>query len=246
MAANYNCLLFDLDGTLLDFAAAENQAVLATLAQHELPADEETAALFSRINAALWAQLEKGEIKKDKLAVRRFSQLLEQLGLQGDAIRLNNDYLIRLSQTAIMVPGADELLEELAEFATIAAVSNGSYRVQMSRLEKTGLLRYFDEVFVSEKLGVNKPNAKFFDIALKRLGIQNRARTLVIGDSLSADVQGGINAGLATCWYNFFGLPNDTGVQPTYTVRSFAELRLVAVGEEEFARAALREKRHTV
>ena len=245
MGANYNCLLFDVDGTLLDFKQAEREAIAGTLKKFELPDDEETVAKFSEINAGLWAQLERGEIKKDKVVVRRFEQLLEALGAEGDAIRMNNDFLTRLSGASPAMPGAEELLAELAEFATLAVVSNATYKVQMQRLEKSGLLPYFDAVFVSEKVGATKPAAKFFEQALKQLGVTNRQKVLVIGDSLAADIKGGQNARLDTCWCNFDGAENTTGIVPTMTVRNFTELKVAAVGEAELELAAGREKRHT-
>ncbi len=246
MAANYNCLLFDLDGTLFDFAAAEHEAILGTLEACGLPATEENARRFSEINTALWADLERGGIKKDRLVVQRFKTLLEELSAEGDPIRLNNTYMTRLSAQATPFPGADEVLAELAEFATLAAVSNGVEKVAMSRLEKSNLLPFFDEVFISEKVGCTKPNAKFFEVALKKLGVANKEKVLVIGDSLMADIQGGTNAGLATCWCNFSNAENTTNIQPTYAVKSYAELKVVAVGEEGLQLAATREKRHTV
>lgn len=246
MAANYNCLLFDVDGTLLDFNSAEREAICATLAKFELPEDEETAARFAAINAALWEKLERGEIKKDKLVVRRFAQLLEELGKEGDAIKMNNEYMTRLSAAAHSFPGADELLKDLAEFATLAVISNGIQQVQLKRLEKSGLLPYFDDIFVSEKLGVTKPSPKFFELALRRLGVKDKKRTLVIGDSLLADIKGGQNAGLDTCWINFDNAENTTGITPTHVVQSYPQLKLFAVGEEELKLAATREKRHLV
>lgn len=244
MASNYNCLLLDVDGTLLDFAAAEREAILATLDACGLPATEEAAAQYTAINAELWAQLEKGELKKDQLVTQRFATLLGHMGAEGDPIRLNNEYLTRLSASATPYPGAEELLSELAEFATLAAVTNGTYTAQMSRLEKSGLLPYLDEVFVSEKMGSNKPVPKIFNEALRRLGIRNKSRVLVVGDSLTADIQGGQNAGLDTCWCNFTGAEDSTGPQPTYTAHSYTELKLIAVGKEELELAANREKRH--
>lgn len=246
MLSNYNCILFDLDGTLIDFQAGEREAILGTLEKFELPRDEETITLFSAINTELWAQLDRGEIKKDKLVVQRFTKLLAALGAKGDAIRMNNDFMTRLSSAAAMMPGADELLGELAEFATLAAATNGVYKVQMARLEKSGLLPYFDEVFVSEKLGATKPAPRFYEQALNRLGIKNRSRVLVVGDSLTADIKGGINARLDTCWCNFTGAENNTGITPTHTVQSYTQLKLVAIGEEALQYAATREKRHLV
>ncbi len=246
MAAKYNCLLLDVDGTLLDFAAAEHEAISATLHKFGLPDDEDAIARYSAINAALWAKLERGEIKKDKLVVRRFSQLLEDLGKKGDAIRINNEYMTRLAAAGVARPGAKEILEELAEFCTLAVASNGSYKVQMNRLEKSGLLPYFDDVFVSDKLGAVKPSPKFFETALRHLGVSNREKVLVVGDSLTADIKGGQNARLATCWCNFAGEENTTGIRPSYTVLDYAQLKLVAVGEEELKLAESREKRHIV
>lgn len=246
MSANYNCLLFDIDGTLLDFKAAEHDAIRETLSVFDLPTDEHTAATFSEINAGLWAALERGEIKKDKLVVQRFSKLLDVVGAEGDPVRINNEYMTRLSNGATTYPGAEELLNELAEFATLAAITNGSKKVQMNRLEKSRLLPYFDEVFVSEKLGVTKPAARFFELTLKQLGIKNKEKVLVIGDSLAADIQGGINASLDTCWCNYDNGDNDTNINPTHTVKSLVELKLIAVGEEELKLAETREKRHIV
>ncbi len=246
MNANYNCLLLDLDGTLLDFASAEKEAIGAVLRHAGLAADEATAELYTQINAELWQKLDRGEIKKDRLVLQRFEQLLKTLGAQGDPVRLNNEYMKELSAAATPFPGAEELLAELAEFATLAAVTNGIGKIQQSRLEKAGLLPYFDEVFVSEKLGVTKPSPKFFELVLRRLGITNKSGVLVVGDSLEADIKGGQNAKLDTCWYNPQGLENPAGPKPTHEVRSYTELKLVAVGEEALTFAANREKRHLV
>lgn len=246
MQARYSCLLFDVDGTLLDFHEAEREAIAATLHKFELPDGDDAIARFTAINAGLWAQLEKGELKKDKLVVLRFKKLLEELGAQADPVRMNNDFMMCLSEAAPVIPGAEELLAELAEFATLAVATNAIYKVQLRRLEKSGLLKYFDEVFVSEKVGATKPAAKFFDVALKRLGVTKKERVLVVGDSLTADVKGGANAGLDTCWYNPAGVAPAGDVQPTYTVQDYQQLKLVAVGEEALKYAATREKRHTL
>ncbi len=246
MNANYNCLLLDLDGTLLDFGSAEQEAITATLEGSGLPSDERTAGRFTEINAELWQKLEKGEIKKDKLVLQRFALLLRELGQEGDPVKLNNEFMKHLSAAARPYPGAAELLEELAEFATLAAVTNGIGKIQSSRLEKSGLLPYFDEVFISEKLGVTKPSPKFFEMALRKLGIKSRDRVLVVGDSLEADIKGGKNAGLATCWCNFSQMENQGEIQPDFEVHSYMELKLVAVGEEALKIAENREKRHTL
>lgn len=246
MQANYSCLLFDIDGTLLDFAAAERQAIEGVLLAMGIECNDDIVARFSLINAELWQKFEKNEIRKEKLVVSRFSKLLEELGQKGDAVRMNNDYMVRLSQAATIYPGADELLRELAEFASIAAVTNGHYKIQMTRLEKSGLLPFFDDVFVSERIGAQKPAPKIFNEALRKLGVVNRTRVLMIGDSLSADIKGGQNAGLHTCWMNFAGAENSTNIRPTYEAKSYEQLKLLAIGEEAIKYADSREKRHYI
>lgn len=246
MASNYSCLILDVDGTLLDYTEAERAAIAGTLTAFELPCTEEAFAKYSEINEMLWKQLERNEIKKDTLAKQRFALLLEFLQQKKDPIRMNNDFMTRLSQEAQMIPGADELLSELAEFCTLIALSNSGHRSLLSRLEKSGLLPYFDGVYSSEKMGVAKPHSKCFTYPLKQLGITNTKRVLVAGDSLTADIKGGAACGLDTCWCNFQNEENTTNIQPTHTARNFAELKLIAIGEKELKLAETREKRHLV
>ncbi len=246
MKSNYNCMLLDLDGTLLDFASAEQEAIGQTLQTFNLPNTEETRRIYVGINAELWQKFEKGEIKKEKLVLQRFQKLLQQLNAKADAVQMNNEFLKCLSIQASPYPGAIELLEELAEFASLAVISNGSSRVQMSRLEKSGLLPYFDELFFSENVGIAKPSPKFFHHVLKKLGVTQKQKVLVIGDSLEADIQGGINTKLDTCWCNFDKLEIPNHPKPTYIVHNYLELKQVAVGEEALKIASNREKRHTL
>ncbi|OUP00658.1 noncanonical pyrimidine nucleotidase, YjjG family [Anaerofilum sp. An201] len=244
--AFYNCLLFDVDGTLLDFDAAERMALRQTLEQFHLPVDEETISRYHTINTELWQALEKGRMKKDKLVVQRFSTLLKELGQEGDPAAMNQYYLTCLSQHAIPYEGAIQLVKDLSEVATIAIISNGVERVQQGRLQRSGLDQLVDAVFVSEKLGVTKPNRKFFDAALNTLGINNRKKVLVIGDSLKADIQGGINAGLATCWCNFTGAENTAGVQPDFVIDNLSQLMQIVMEQEELDNVGNPTRRHLV
>ena len=188
--AFYYCLLFDVDGTLLDFNAAEDGALRDTLAHFSLPNTEDAVSQYHDINNALWAALEQGKVRQDKLVIQRFEKLLAAFGVQGNPVEINDYYLTQLSQRADTFPGAEEALEELAEVATLAVVSNGVEKVQAGRLEKSGLGRFFDGVFVSGRVGATKPARKIFDTALNTLGIENRKKVLMIGDSLKADIAG--------------------------------------------------------
>lgn len=243
--AYYYCLLFDVDGTLLDFDASEDGALRDTLAHFSLPDDAAAIETYHSINNALWAALEQGKIRQDKLVVRRFEKLLEAFGVKGNPIKLNEYYLTQLSRRADVYPGAEETLEQLAEAATLAVVSNGVERVQTGRLERSGLERYFDGVFISGRVGATKPSRKIFDIALNTLGIENRKKVLMIGDSLKADIAGGISAGIDTCWCNFRGAALPEGApKPTYMIQGYEELLRLVMEEEELERAGSKEKRH--
>ena len=141
--AYYHCLLFDLDGTLLDFGAAEDAAIHETLAYYGFAQPQEAVDAYKQINSALWAALERGEVRQEKLVVQRFEKLLADFGVQGDAVAMNDHYLTRLSERADVYPGAQEVLQELAEVATLAVVTNGVDRVQAGRLQRSGLAPYF-------------------------------------------------------------------------------------------------------
>ncbi len=243
--AHYYCLLFDADGTILNFEAAEEGALYETLAHFSLPDTEETLQKYKEINASLWAALEQGKIRQEKLVVQRFEQLLEALGAAGDPVEINNYYLSQLALHAETFEGAEDALRELAEVATLAVVSNGVERVQTGRLESSGLRPYFDDVFISGRVGASKPARKIFDTAIRTLGIENKSKVLMIGDSLKADIAGGINAGIDTCWCNFNDAPlPEDGPQPTHIVHDYEELLRVVMEEEELANVGNKEKRH--
>ncbi len=242
--AYYNCLLMDIDNTLLDFDAAEHKALMETFEQFGIPKDAETEELYLKINRELWSAQDRGEIKKDKLLVERYARFLKAIGIDQNPAQVNRYYLNQLGTHADSLPGADEALYELAEVATLAAVSNGVEKVQVNRMEDSGLGKYMDEMFISEKLGVAKPNRRFFETALRTLGIENRDKVLVVGDNLKADIEGGANAGLATCWFNPNGVENDTAIQPTYTISSLEELYQIVMEEDELENVGLKNRRH--
>ena len=143
-----------------------------------------------------------------------------------------------------MIPGAEEALQELAEVATMIAVSNGTESVERGRLKLSGFEKYFDDIFISETVGVSKPNPKIFQMAMRKLGIEHSDKVLVVGDSLSADIQGGVNAGLDTCWVNMNGLENESGLTPTYEVKALSELYPIVMEEDELQNVGLKNRKH--
>ena len=154
-------------------------------------------------------------------------------------------YLEQLStHPDLMSPEVLDVLRELSEVATLAIVSNGAQKVQTRRLAESGVMNFMEDVFISEKMGCEKPNARIFDAALRALGVENREHVLMVGDSLPSDIQGGSNAGLDTCWYNPNHAENPGKVIPTYEIASLEELYPLVMEQEELANVGLKNRRH--
>ena len=170
--AKYYCILFDADNTLLNFDAAENKALAETLVNYGIEPDAETVQTYRTINEELWRQLEKGQIRREKLFGERFSRFLKAINAAGDGVEMNRFYLEQLStHPDLMSPEVLDVLRELSEVATLAIVSNGAQKVQTRRLAESGVMNFMEDVFISEKMGCEKPNARIFDAALRALGV---------------------------------------------------------------------------
>ena len=220
----YSIALFDADNTLLDFTAAERAAITSCLTERGLCADEETLALYSRINDGHWKALERGETTRDRLKVERFADLFRELGFGGNPERMAYDYIAALSRQNMLVDGALELIQALHDSCALYIVTNGITTVQKSRFGSCALQPYFKQCFISEEMGCAKPEKIFFDRVAEAIEGFDPRKALVIGDSLSSDIRGGINAGLDTCWYNPHGLAAPPHMKITYTVQSLASI----------------------
>jgi len=244
--ARYYCVLLDADNTLLDFDTAENKALAETLEHYGIEADNATVQTYRDINEKLWASLEKGEIRREKIMSERFKRFLAAVNAAGDGVEMNRYYLSQLAQHPDILPGALDVLDELAEVATLAVVSNGVEEVQQQRMRDSHVADYMEDIFVSEKLGFDKPDRRFFEQALRTLGIENGRHVLVVGDSLGGDIKGGINAGLATCWFNPGRTENTTGIKPDYEIHSLEELYPIVMEEDELANVGNKNRKHMV
>ncbi len=243
--AKYYCILFDADNTLLDFDAAESKALADTLRAYGIEPDAETVQTYRTINEELWHQLEKGQIRREKLMAERFTRFLKAVNAAGSGVEMNRFYLEQLStHPDLATPNVLDVLRELSEVATLAVVTNGFEKVQTRRAAESGILDYVEGVFVSEKMDSEKPNRKIFDAALRALGVENREHVLMVGDSLSSDIQGGVNAGLDTCWYNPGHAENPGKVCPTYEIANLEELYPLVMEPEELAAVGLKNRRH--
>ncbi len=217
-------LLFDLDETIFDFKQAEAAAVKRTLRQLSLPAGDEVARRYSEINKSQWERLERREITREQVLVGRFQILFQELGISADPAVAREIYESYLSQGHYFVPGAEELLKELFGRYQLYLVSNGTAKVQEGRLRSAGISPYFQEIFISQEVGYNKPDVRFFDHCFGRIPGFAPREAIIIGDSLTSDMQGGRNAGIATCWFNPEKHPCTMEWQPDYEIHELGEL----------------------
>jgi len=222
----YDILLMDADETLFDFHKAEAEALRQTLEESGIACTPETEELYSGINDALWKAFERGEVTKPFLQKARFVQLFEQLGITEGGEAAAERYPIHLGEASYPLPGAEKLCQLLEELGCrLCLTTNGISYVQHRRLEKSPLRKYFSDenVFVSEDTGSQKPQIEYYAYIFDKIKPKDRARILAVGDSLSSDIKGGINAGVDTCWYNPKGM-SAGDVQPTYDIRTLDEL----------------------
>lgn len=221
---SYKYLLFDLDGTLLDFLKSEAVSIRAVFQSFGLPHSDAAVARYSEINDRYWKRYEKGEIKREEIFAGRFKTFLEEIHLTGDPQALCDAYFSKLSQSAFLLPGALPLLRALKGRYILCAATNGYAATQHSRLQLSGLNGYFNHLFISEEMQTKKPDRQFFEQIFRTLGCSNPRQALMIGDSISSDIAGGIAAGCDTCFVNLTGKeivpPNET----TYTVTNLAQI----------------------
>ena len=217
-------VLFDLDDTLFDFHKAEKIALTKTLVHFGIDPTEETLALYSTINAAHWKRLELGEISREEVKVGRYRELFKTIGVECDPVKATAYYESMLAIGHYFMPGAPELLEELYGKYRLYIVSNGTAKVQEGRIGSSGIAKYMDGIFISQILGANKPDKQFFDICFAEIPDFSLSETVIIGDSLSSDIKGGINAGITTVWFNPKGIENDNDIKPDCTIKELSEV----------------------
>lgn len=222
-------LLFDADDTLFDFGKCERYAFSQAYTAHGFgTADDEIYGLYNEINTDLWNKFEKYEISKDELVVKRFEKLFEKLKINYDPKAYNIDYLACLGDAPFLFDGAEKLCGDIfnSQKYTMYIVTNGVESTQISRFYGSPIHVYFADIFVSEKIGYQKPMPEYFDHIFKTTNIAPR-ETMIIGDSLTSDIKGGNNANLLTCWYNPDNKINNTDVICDYIVHNYDELRSI-------------------
>ena len=224
----YPYLFFDADNTLFDFDAAEENAHRLLCETYGLRFSPEGYRLYHRCNAELWRDFDRGLCTKEFLLVERFRRYLALTGEQGDPELLNREHLRALGEGAILLPGAEALCRKLAGAHRLYLLTNAVESVQRTRFARSAIAPFFQDVFISEAIGCGKPSVEYFDYVFKAVPGLTRHNCLLIGDSLSSDIQGANNAGIPCCWFNPGGLPRPEGLRIDYEARSLEEVGLIA------------------
>lgn len=217
-------VLLDLDDTILDFKLSEHTALQQTLGQFGLTPTEEVCSRYSAINKSFWEMLERKEITRAQLRPGRFEVLFQEYGLEADPMEVANCYEKNLSSGHFLLPGAEDALKILSQHYKLYIVSNGNLHVQRGRLQHSGILPYFQGCFISEEMGASKPDPLFFQNAFARIPDFDPNRAIIVGDSLTSDILGGIQAGIATCWVRLPGRKEREDIRPDHTISALFEL----------------------
>lgn len=223
----YDHVFFDADGTLFDFMAAEKWAISHLLTELELTADEEATDTYSRINNGVWLEFEQGLISMEMLKTERFRRFHHHYGIERDPHHSATRYAQLLGQTFHLYEDAIPVLDALFEAGMpMTLITNGISAVQRGRLEASGTAKYFTAVVISEEIGIQKPEVGYFTKAIE-MATRHGAKAsspLVVGDSITSDIRGGIAASLDTCWVNRFGMRADRLSLPTYEITTLYDL----------------------
>ena len=234
---NYKLVLIDLDDTLFDYPKAENSAFRSTFEemgffkenrflknQNSEEFYTEIKKEYEKINSQLWKDLEKGVVDKEELKIIRFEKIIKKFELEYDSQKMSEIYLKKLGEGIFPFKSTEKLCKYLHLKYKIGIVTNGIKEVQYSRIKNSSIANYIDKIIVSDEVGVNKPDKRIFEFAINYFGILDKSEVVMIGDSLEADIKGGINAGVDTCWVNLKNMKNKSKIIPKYEIRNLEEI----------------------
>jgi YjjG family noncanonical pyrimidine nucleotidase len=228
-------ILWDIDGTILDFKEAEYYGMKNCFTHFGLgECTDQMIATYAAINDKYWEMLERKEVTRQELFTARFKEFFDGEGIVFDKlVEFNKEYQHQLSTLIFFRDNGYELIKELKGQIKQYAVTNGSYNVQKHKLEKSGLKELFEDCFISDQIGVEKPNVEFFDHVKKAIGPMEDDEIIIVGDSLTSDMKGGNNAGISCCWYNPFEKKDVKGLKIDYEIRNLWEIKEIVFGNHD-------------
>lgn len=224
----YDIYLFDADNTLFDYDKAEEWALRKTFKTYNLFYSDEIKKRYRQINDIVWGLLAERKITMDELKIKRFDELFNQIEVACDTRSFSATYLANIGEGAQLIDGAYEVCKALHEHGKkIYIVTNGISFNQNLRLYKSVIKPFVPALFASEDVGFAKPDKRYFDYVFDRIEKAEKSKLLIIGDALATDIQGGINAGIDTCWFNPVKKENTTGINPKYEIAELTEVLLL-------------------
>lgn len=216
-------IFFDIDGTLMDFKAAERSAFCRAMRMRGIDRAEERYPRYTVYNRGVWESLERGEITREELIATRYARFFELEGITESSEGFEDLYRDNLADEHQLMDGAIEILEYCRGKYPLYIVTNGIANTQHKRIDNSKIGEYFERIYISEEIGYSKPNKGFFDYCMNDAGLTDPSEILIIGDSVTSDMQGGINSGLKTCWMNPEGAECDLPID--YEIRHLSELK---------------------
>lgn len=230
----YTSIFFDADDTILDFRRSATMALRQTLEENELPITGESLEIYHRINQDVWQAFERKEITAPELRLQRFERFLDAIGEYREPHLLSRRYLELLSRSSIFIEGAKDVLDELkGRGFRLVLITNGLKEVQRPRFANARMETWFDAIVISDEIGVAKPDKRFFDHAFEEAGQPGIDESLVVGDSLQSDIQGGNNYGVDTAWFNPHSKENLSGHRPKFEINNYRQLMNLIFGNSE-------------
>lgn len=217
-------IFLDVDNTILDFNRAEAIAVEKTLSSLSIPCSPEIIRRYSQLNLAQWKLLEQGKLTRDQVKVRRYRLLFDELGTDASPEEAARIYEGILGEGHYFMEGAQEMLQALHGSFHLYLATNGTAAVQKSRLKSAGIEHFFEKIFISEELGCNKPETKFFELCFEKIPDLKKEEAVMVGDSLTSDISGGIRAGIRTIWFNKDLKDTPGEIRPDHMIATLKEL----------------------
>ncbi|NCB91435.1 MAG: noncanonical pyrimidine nucleotidase, YjjG family [Clostridia bacterium] len=225
-------VLWDVDGTLLNFEKSEKYALNKCFSIFHLgECTDEMIVRYSEINRSYWQALEAGKITKKEVLINRFRDFFEKEHIKFEQVsEFNEEYQIRLGDKYFFNDNAYELMKKLQGKVKQYAVTNGTHMAQKRKLENSGLDKLFDDIFISDDVGIDKPNIEYFDHVERQIGGYDKQEMMIVGDSLTSDIQGGNNAGILCCWYNPSGKKTDKKLRIDYEISDLHQVEAIISG----------------